>query len=263
MTPETAALLSGIATELRQAGLAGVIVFLRVGAVMAVLPAFGEQAVPLRVRLALALAFTLVVAPAVQSETAGMAAAPGGILRAFATEPLAGLALGLALRLAVMVLQIAGTIAAQASSLAQFFGGAGVDPQPAISQVLVMGGLALAVMAGLHVKVAELLILSYGVLPAGMIPAASMLSEWGVAQVARSFTLAFTLAAPFVIAALIYNLALGAINRAMPQLMVAFVGAPALTAGGLALLALVAPLLLAVWSVQFEAVLQAPFGHVP
>ncbi|MFC3118840.1 flagellar biosynthetic protein FliR [Jhaorihella thermophila] len=38
--------------------------------------------------------------------------------------------------------------------------------------------------------------------------------------------LPFSLSAPFVIASLLYNLTLGAINRAMPQLMVTLVGAP-------------------------------------
>ena len=45
--------------------LPALLVFLRVGAAMALLPAFGEQAVPQRLRLILALAFTAIVAPAV------------------------------------------------------------------------------------------------------------------------------------------------------------------------------------------------------
>ena len=73
------------------------------------------------------------------------------------------------------------------------------------------------------------------------------MSGWGLARIAEAFSLAFLLAAPFVIASFIYNLALGVINRAMPQLMVAFVGAPAITWGGLALLLVTAPVLLGVW----------------
>ena len=40
-----------------------------------------------------------------------------------------------------------------------------------------------------------------------------------ICQIAHSFGLAFALATPFVIASLIYNLALGVINRAMPRKM--------------------------------------------
>ena len=70
--------------------------------------------------------------------------------------------------------------------------------------------------------------------------------------------LAFGLAMPFVIASLIYNLALGVINRAMPQLMVAFVGAPAITFAGLFLLFAGAPLILSVWSDALFAFMMNP-----
>ena len=56
---------------------------------------------------------------------------------------------------------------------------------------------------------------------------------------------------------------LGVINRAMPALMVSFVGAPALTAAGLALMAVMAPLALSVWSQALQTFLAAPFQAVP
>ena len=226
----------------------GAAVFLRVGAAMALLPAFGERSVPMRVRLALTLAFTLVVAPgaasAIEAHLAG--GWPGAAV--VAGEVLAGLALGVGLRLFVLALQTAGAIAAQATSLAQLFGGAAVDPQPAISHLMVVSGLALAVMLGLHVKAAQLFLLSYEIMPPGVLIRPGDLAGWGTGQIARAFGLAFALAAPFLIGSLIYNLALGVINRAMPQLMVAFVGAPAITAGALVLLFLTLPLMLEVWS---------------
>lgn len=240
--------------------LAAFIVFLRVGAAMALLPAFGETVVPARVRLVVALAFTLVVLPAVQEEIAPLHA--GGTVAGpvFATEVLAGLALGAILRIMVLALQIAGTIAAQATSLSQLFGGGAGEPQPAIGHLMTWGGLALAVMLGLHVTLAAALIESYEAMPAGQFPGAESIRLWGVAGVAHGFALAFTLAAPFVLAGLVYNVALGAINRAMPQLMVAFVGAPALTAGGLLLLVLCIPAGLAVWHHDLSAVLANPFA---
>jgi len=204
--------------------------------------------------------FTWITTPAVLPQVAVVAQTAADLPLLFATEVVAGLALGIVFRLMVMALQIAGTIAAQSASLSQFFGGVGVDPQPAISQILLVGGLALAAMAGLHVRLAEALIGSYTLLPPGRFAPATAMTEWGIAEVSRAFALAFGLAMPFVIAALIYNIALGAINRAMPQLMVAFVGAPALTAGGLFLLFLVAPMVLMLWWQAFDVVLGDPFG---
>ncbi|GAA0290695.1 flagellar biosynthetic protein FliR [Rhodovulum strictum] len=235
----------------------GWLVFLRIGAVMAMLPAFGERAVPVRVRLGLALAFTAVVAPAVAP---GLDIAPGPLGIAIATETVIGLALGLVLRLMILALQMAGEIAAQATSLAQMLGATAMDPQPAMGRLMVMAGLALAVMSGLHVRAAEAMILSYELLPAGRFPDGAELADWGVLRIARGFALAATLAMPFVIAALIYNLALGVINKAMPQLMVAFVGAPAITAGGLILLFLALPPMLGLWQTGLIELYAAPFG---
>jgi flagellar biosynthetic protein FliR len=70
--------------------------------------------------------------------------------------------------------------------------------------------------------------------------------------------LAFPLAAPFVIGSGLYNLALGAINKAMPQLLVAFVGAPALALGGLLLMLIAAPLMVSVWLSIFNDLSAAP-----
>lgn len=246
-------------------GLAGIAlqdamaVFLRVGGLLAVLPAFGEQAVPVRVRLAIALAFTAVVLPAVADAIPD--ARPTAAL--FLSEAGAGLILGLGLRLLILALMMAGTLAAQSASVSQLFGGAVPEPQPAFANLFVIAGLALAVMAGLHVRAAELLILSYDILPAGRPPLPRDVAQWGLGRVAQAFGLAFSLAAPFVMASLIYNLALGVINRAMPQMMVALVGAPALSLGALALLAVTAPAIMQVWTAALSAGLDQPFAATP
>lgn len=258
MNAEMLAELEALAATGQAWAITAMAVFARIGAAFAVMPAFGERVVPGRVRLMLAFAMTLIVAPAV----AGRAVLPEGSLFAlagfFGVETAIGLSMGIGLRLLVMALQIAGTMAAQATSLAQLFGGAGIDPQPAISQVLVMGGLALLVLAGWPEKLAVFLILSYDLLPPGQWPDAGAMTEWGVARVAHAFALAFMLAAPFLIGASLYNLALGAINRAMPQLMVAFIGSPAITFGGLFLLMLSAPVMLMVWLNAVGTFLAAP-----
>lgn len=229
------------------------LVFLRVGALMALLPAFGETKIPARLRLVLALSFSVVVFPAVKPHLP-----PELSLGVAGVEVVAGLILGMGLRLLVLALQFAGSIAAQSASLSQFFASAGAEPQPALSILFTVSALALAVQAGLHVRVAELLILSYDVLPAGSWPSTATVAEWGVAQVARATGLAFTLAAPFVLAALLWNLALGVMNRAMPMLPVSFIGAPALSLGALGITALAAGGILTVWLTVLANYLSAP-----
>ena len=233
-------------------------VFLRIGAAFLVLPAFGENMIPLRVRLGAALAFTVMLTPMVISDLPVGAVMPP--IRFFLTEAVAGLIIGIALRLVVHALQIAGTIAAQSTSLSQIMGGAMPDPQPAIGTIMMLAGLTLAVINGLHVHLAVAFLRSYDLLLIGQWPDAQALAGWGVAQVSQAFSLAFSLAAPFMIASLLYNVALGVINKAMPQLMVAFVGAPAITLGGLVLLLATMPFILPIWLTAFDAAMADPLG---
>lgn len=233
------------------------VVFVRVGTIVSLVPAFGEQSVPTRVKLGVAIAFTFIVAPAAPTPLPlGVAPAIAGLILA---EALTGLFMGLMLRLFILALQVAGSIAAQSTSLSQIFGGAGVDPMPAMGHVLVIGGLALATIMGLHVQIAEYMINSYYLVPMGNVIPADVLTRAGIAEISRAFALGFTLAAPFVIASLVYNITLGIINKAMPQLMVAFVGAPAITAGGLIVLMLAAPFMLSIWVEAMGLFMMDPF----
>ena len=239
---------------------AAFLVFLRIGAALALLPAFGEMIVPVRVRLMAALAFTAIAFPAVEARV-GAAVADGAHLAFLAGgEVVAGLMLGVSLRLLVVALHVASSIAAQATSLSQLLGGASVDPQPALGLILLWGALALAASMGLHVRFAAMFIQSYDMIGPGVLPSGSQAAGWLVPAVARTFEFAFLAAMPFVAASLIYNLTLGVINKAMPQLMVAFVGAPAITFGALVLLWLSAPVILSLWVGALEAVAQNPFG---
>lgn len=245
--------LSGVAEPLIwQAGL----VFVRVGALIALMPAIGDQMVPVRIKLAVAIGMTLIVVPAVTTAFPPVPGLFGPVL----AEALAGLILGIGLRMLILGLQTAGTLAAQSTSLSQMFAGTGPEAQPIVSNVLVIAALAVFVaMDGLP-RAVGLVIMSYDMMPVGTLADVRSFTEWELQRISQVFAMAFSLAAPFVIAALLYNLALGAINRAMPQLMVTFIGAPALALGGLALLAVAAPLVLSVWREAMDKALLQPFG---
>lgn len=240
------------------------LVFLRLGAMIATLPAFGEQTLPARLKVGIAAAFCLIVHPVVAAEIPAMPATLVGQAGLGGTEVLIGLIFGLLLRFFIFALQIAGVIAAQSTSLSQIFGGtAGVDPLPAIGHVLVVAGLALAALMGLHVAFAAYMIQSYALVPAGGMLAPGPVAQIGTGAVSQTFSLAFRLAAPFVIASLLYNVILGVINKAMPQLMVSFVGAPAITAGSLIILWLAAPTMLALWLEAFSRAIAFPGAGLP
>lgn len=230
-------------------------VFLRVGGLMLVVPGFGDRMIPVRIRLMIAFALSVAVAPSVPLPDD---VTPGLI----AVEVTVGLALGTVLRFIAMALTMAGMMAAQLTSLAQLFGT--VEPSSAMGNVLNLAGLALLMASGLPMMLVDVLIRSYDVLPQGMPMGGSDVALLGVSRAAQAFALAFGLAAPFALAALVYNAAMGVINRAMPQLMVAMVGAPAITGASGLLLFMASPLILSVWKTAMIAALGDPVaGGLP
>lgn len=227
------------------------LVLFRVAAFSSLLPALGETSIPPRVKLGIAVALSTVVFPSVTLDFPDADLFGFAFARLILQEIGIGLMLGLVLRVFLFSLQIAGSIAAQSTSLSQILGSAGVDPMPALGYVLTMSGLALAMMFGLHVAAAKYILSSYIWIPVGAMPETGQVTEMIVEQISSGFRLAFAMAAPFYILSLLYNLTLGVINRAMPQLMVAFVGAPVITAGALLLLAVVSPLMILRWKDAF------------
>ena len=68
------------------------------------------------------------------------------------------------------------------------------------------------------------------------------------AAFAESFGLALLLAAPFILGGFLFQALSGVINRVMPSLPVAFIGAPAAILLALAALALFVPMIVSLWA---------------
>ncbi|MEE2690762.1 MAG: flagellar biosynthetic protein FliR [Pseudomonadota bacterium] len=236
-------------------------VFVRLSALVFLLPGMGERAVSPRIRLAAALAMTLVLMPIVMAASPATPQAPSAIALTLCAEAVCGALIGFSIRIAVWAIQTAGSIAAQHLSLSQIFGG-GLDdaPEPPIATLMMVAAIAVAVSSGVHFKAVSALAVSYDVMPFGTFPGAEQAGRWAADRAGFAFASALSLALPFVVLGFMYNLAIGAANRAMPQLMVAFVGAPAITLAGLVLLAASTPLLLGVWSDMLDRIFATLMG---
>lgn len=238
-------------------------VFARMGAAAFLAPGVGDATTPMRVRLFVAFALTIVAAPAARPPALDFGDASDLAMMLF-VEASIGLLIGLTLRFVVIALQIAGTIASQAMQLSQLFGpGVGHEQESQIATLLMMAGVAIACAAGLHVELALAFSRTYEILPLGApFPAADAASHI-IGHSARALSLGFSLSIPFLLLGFVYSLALGAMNRAMPQLAVAFVGAPIAISAGSVLLGLCASLILARWSEVAAPVFATPLGAAP
>jgi len=238
-------------------------VFTRVAAIAFLLPGMGERTVPVRLRLGIALSLTLILAPILRPLVPETPGDLPGLVRLVAAEALAGTIIGLGLRVMIFALQIAGTAAASLMSIQHMFGsGVAPDPEPTIATMLALGGIVLAMNAGLHVALIGNLAGLYGPLPFGQWPAGSEVAEWSVARMAEAFAFGITLAFPFVAISTAYNIALGALSRAMPQLMVVLIGVPVLVGLGMITLWLSIPEIFTVWEARLARLFANPLGGV-
>jgi flagellar biosynthetic protein FliR len=202
-------------------------VFLRVGAMLALLPGFSAVYVPLQVRLLLALAVSVLVAPVIAPKLpAGMS--EGSMLLLVINESLAGVFLGTLARIIVSALHGAGSLTATFASLANTLTN---DPVAGEQSATLAGffslfGLLAVFVTDLHHLMLQAIVASYDVLPAGDALPAGDLAATAARLVADSFLLALQLAAPFLVVGLGYQFALGLMSRLMPQLSVFFVGIP-------------------------------------
>ncbi len=226
-----------------------VLVLCRVGAVVMLMPGLGEVEPPVVVRAGLALAVTLlllpVVAPLVSAPPEAAASGAGMV----AAELLVGAMLGWLARLPALALGMAGAIASYMLGLSSV-----VQTDPALGgQSAALGRLfglmapVLVLSTGLYALPLQALGGSYDVFPPGTLLPAGPLADSVTAAVGASFGLAVRLAAPFLLAGLVWQAALGLLARLAPQLQAYTAAMPGQILGGLALLALLGSHILAAW----------------
>lgn len=210
------------------------------------LPGLGEQEVPAPIRLGLGLGLVVLLLPAL---AAGLPAAPddaGQAVRLIGLEVVVGLWLGGLARLVTLAMAMAGQAVALLLGLAQALvpdpelGGLGT----ATGRLFSLAAAVLVLASGLYAIPLRALVESYALLPVGEpFPAGAGAEAMAVAA-SDSLALALRLAAPFVLAAVVINVALGLLTRIAPQVQVYFIAVPGQVLAGLALLALILPALL-------------------
>jgi flagellar biosynthesis protein FliR len=223
-----------------KASLGAFLLFCRIGGCLMLAPGFSSGQIPTQIRLFVALAVTLALTPLLIDRIPG--AALGGdpilALKLIAIESLVGGMIGFLARIFFFALE---TLASGAAQMLGFFNPFGVQIESGetlapLAALISLAALTLLFVADLHWEILRGLVASYDVIPVG----ADFNTRLALKEVAdalvESFRLALRITSPYVIYALIVNLALALVNRLTPQIQVVFVAAPFVAAGGLALL---------------------------
>lgn len=226
-----------------------ILAYARIQACILAMPATGEGFLPGRVRIALAMSLT----PLLASPSAAPLPAPLALAGLVAAEIASGLVLGWSVRLMAMALDMAATALAQAASLSQIMGVSPDMPPHPIGGVLHLAGLAVLMAMGLPQHLCRLLADSFALVPPGTLPQAGAVHDRLLPLVGDSFVLALVLASPFVLGGFLFQALSGIVARVMPALPISLITAPAAILATLAALAILTPQILETWALQVLA----------
>ena len=200
--------------------------FVRIGSCFMVAPAFGSVSVPVRVRVILAGAVALLVAPLVTVPDMTPFSAAGVVITI--QQVIIGAALGFSLQILFEAVNLGGELLANSMGLSLAFN---LDPQngastPVIGQLYTLLVTLIFLVLDGHLALIRTLVDGFHTMPigtAGLGPNGLWsVINWG----SELFSGALTVALPGVAALLIANLAFGVVSRAAPTLNIFSVGLP-------------------------------------
>ncbi|MFL5253915.1 MAG: flagellar biosynthetic protein FliR [Rhodopila sp.] len=233
------------------------LVLARVGAAMALLPGLGESAAPAMMRIGMALGLTILLLPGVQPLTPKIPEAGAEMALMVAGEVVIGLWFGWVARMIALALPIGAQFIAYMiglSTLLQPDAELGSQATP-LGKLFELAPPLLILVSGLYVLPLQALGGLFALIPPGrMLPTGDGV-QVVLQSVASAFALALQLASPFVVAGIIWNIAIGQIARVGGRMQIYFVAMPAQILGGLALLALTGSAILLAWRERAESVL--------
>ncbi len=228
---------------------AGAMVFTRLAAMIMTMPAIGDQAVPVRIRLAFALLLTLVLAPVVLPVLPPVPADLGTMTLHVVREVFIGLMIGAVLRLFMASLSVAGEIISIQSTLsfAQTSAPGVVEPSTTVGTFIGLVGLILIFSTNLHHLFLGAMVNSYKIFPFGSAASVADSGQLAIRTLSDAFRMGVQLSAPVLVLALVFNVAVGLAARIMPQFQVFFVASPLMVLFSLAILALSLGVIGMVW----------------
>jgi Flagellar biosynthesis pathway, component FliR len=244
-------LIAGVSTSV----LTVFLIFCRVGTCMMVAPGHSRSNIPMQIRLFLAINVTLMLSPLLETTVRPVleGATLSTIIRTMWSELLIGLIIGLTARVFFSALETMATLIASAIGLT--LPGTVDDGEhvPALVPLITLSATVLFFMTDQHWELLRGLIGSYQI----WLPAVGMTGESSVAQLvdhlSQAFTLALRVASPFVVYAVIVNLAVGLANKLTPTIPVYFISIPFVLFGGLLLLYLTSREMVLQFNIAFAA----------
>jgi flagellar biosynthetic protein FliR len=232
---EIAAVKPGHATAMRvdisvlpALAAAFMLAFARIGAMVMLMPGFGETNIPTRIKLSIALLLTLIILPLHRAAYHVDMTSMTPMLVLMVQEIIVGIILGATARITLAALSVAGSVIAQQLGLGFV---TAVDPTQGqqgalLGNFLTLLGLTLLFATDMHHLVIAALADSYRIFAPGELIPSGDIAALATRAFSSAFRIGIQLSSPFIVFGLVFNVGLGLLARMMPQMQVYFVGVP-------------------------------------
>ena len=214
------------------------LIFLRVGAAVMLMPGFGEVYISPRFRLVLALLLSLVLVPMLAARLPDMPVSVAALIGLMLAETSMGILIGSIGRLLLSGVQIAAAVIATQSSLASALVTDVMQQGQTTAMTNFLSATVLAAIfaADLHHVMIQGLVASYDLLTPGAFPIMEDVASLVVNTVAHATIIAVQISAPHLVVGTLMFVAAGILGKLMPNIQVFFLIIPVQLFVGLTIL---------------------------
>ena len=216
------------------------LVFFRVGSIFVFVPFFNQRFIPTRIKIAAGLMLSIVVFPLLTSEAFIPPADTISLVLAVIREVLIGLVIGFTAQLFFAGVQYAGELisAQMGFGLATLIDPSFNEQSTVVSQLYNLLALLIFISLGGHHFFIRATVQTFEVVPLTGFNFSAELGTYVLQSCANIFLVAFRIGAPVLVALFMTSLAMGLINRAIPQMNIFMISPPLQIVTGLMMMLL-------------------------
>jgi flagellar biosynthetic protein FliR len=234
------------------------LIFMRLGMALMIMPGIGDTFVTPQVRLGFALAMSFVLTPFLMPHLPALPGKTIVMLELLASEAFVGAFLGLVMRIMISALDTGGMVISIQAGLsnAQVFNPMTAVQGSQVGALYSLLGLTLLFASDMHQYMLAAAVNSYEVFPATqhlLDPASA--AEIIKRTVSNAFRIGVELATPFLVVGTLVQIGFGILGRLMPQVQIFFMALPLQILLSLVMIAMVLSGGLLYWLAGFQAAL--------
>ncbi len=205
-----------------------ILIFVRMGTALMIMPGIGDSFVPQNIRLYTAIAMAFVLTPVVQQYMPTPIPPFIALFTLILMEFVVGLFIGTIARILMAALDVAGMVISMTAGLAnaQVFNPSSASQGSVVGALLSMAGVLFIFVTNIHHLMIYGLVESYHMFPVGGVPDAGGMAQMVTQAFSASFLIGFQIAMPFVVMALMIYIGMGVLTRLMPQIQVFILALP-------------------------------------